>query len=362
ISTVPSQADLFRSIGENLGVGAKKGDVRLDAIIYYVQRTTNLDDLSSVWNALTEMGVANDVKKRWVKIYAQNLPGKEIPEELRERLEGGESERVKAGSGEIQPKPKRFIVVGGEIMGDPEGDYNFKEALQYVAQLRVASVKEGGSTLETIQALKDLGAFGKEGGGTLETIQTLKELGLVGKTGEGEPSLLDQVAKLTELGLLKKPGEEEGSSTIRALETQVRELTESLKKQEMDTVKSAVVTLANQLTDLRREIADGGRLEGRYALMDKAMATIDSQLTGLRSDTRPLLDTLARSGGPGPRQRSPEEQARIVKGLKGAVAHEREARALEDQLLFGVKPQPQEVAEVTPKPAPAPTVTGFSYE
>jgi len=27
-----------------------------------------------------EMGVANDVKKRWIKLYAQNLPGKEIPE------------------------------------------------------------------------------------------------------------------------------------------------------------------------------------------------------------------------------------------------------------------------------------------
>jgi hypothetical protein len=37
--TVPLQSDLFRSIGERLGVGAKKGEVRLDAIIYYVQRT-----------------------------------------------------------------------------------------------------------------------------------------------------------------------------------------------------------------------------------------------------------------------------------------------------------------------------------
>ena len=30
--TVPSQSDLFRSIGEKLGVGARKGDIRLDAI------------------------------------------------------------------------------------------------------------------------------------------------------------------------------------------------------------------------------------------------------------------------------------------------------------------------------------------
>ena len=90
VLTVPSQSDLFKSIGERLGVGTKKGDIRLEAITYYVQRTANLDNLSSVWNALTEMGVANDVKKRWIKIYAQSIPGKEIPEELKEKLETGQ--------------------------------------------------------------------------------------------------------------------------------------------------------------------------------------------------------------------------------------------------------------------------------
>jgi hypothetical protein len=36
---VPSQVDILRSIGESLGVGAKKGEVCLDVIIYYVQGT-----------------------------------------------------------------------------------------------------------------------------------------------------------------------------------------------------------------------------------------------------------------------------------------------------------------------------------
>ena len=45
--TIPLQSDLFRSIGERLGVGAKKGDIRLDAITYYVQRTADLDNLNS---------------------------------------------------------------------------------------------------------------------------------------------------------------------------------------------------------------------------------------------------------------------------------------------------------------------------
>ena len=38
---------MFWAIGEKLGVGAKKGDIRLDAITYYVQRTADLDNLSS---------------------------------------------------------------------------------------------------------------------------------------------------------------------------------------------------------------------------------------------------------------------------------------------------------------------------
>lgn len=124
--TIPSQADLFRGIGEKLGVGARKGDTRLEAIIYYVQRTADLDNLTGVWNALTEMGVANDVKKRWIKLYVQTLPSKEIPEELREKLEVAEPDKVRAEVDGIPPKPRRFSVVGGEIIGDPEGDYSFQ--------------------------------------------------------------------------------------------------------------------------------------------------------------------------------------------------------------------------------------------
>jgi hypothetical protein len=46
--TIPWQADLFRREGESLGVGTKKGDIRLDAIVRYVERLSDLDDLNSV--------------------------------------------------------------------------------------------------------------------------------------------------------------------------------------------------------------------------------------------------------------------------------------------------------------------------
>lgn len=93
IPTIPSQADLFRREGVSLGVGTRKGDIHLDAIVRYVERMANLDDLSDVWNRLTEMGVDNNIKKRWINLYAQSLPGKEIPSELKEKLETGQEPR-----------------------------------------------------------------------------------------------------------------------------------------------------------------------------------------------------------------------------------------------------------------------------
>lgn len=374
--TVPSQSDLFKGIGERLGVGARKGDVRLDAIIYYVQRTANLDNLSSVWNALTDMGVANDVKKRWIRLYAQNLPGKEIPEELKEKLEiGMEGEKVSPETklGEVPPKPKRFSVVGSEIVGDPEGDLNFKEALQYVAQQKgvppdqanplaamVEAMKLGpematatlsaliplmtpgapqqDTTLSQIlQTLRDIGAFGKEGGGILDTIKALKELGMVGKPGEGEPPFLDQIVKLGELGFLRKPGEGEGgaSEPVRALEAEVKELRDELRTKEIEGLKGSIGALANQLTELRNQMATQGTLEGRFAIMEKALSTGDSQLTGLRTDIKGALDMITQAGGPGPKAKSTEERTRLSKGLKDAVKLEQRAHELEEELLFG---------------------------
>jgi len=52
-TTVPSQSDLFRDIGERLRIGigrsGKQEGTPLDAIIYYAQRTADFDNLISVW-------------------------------------------------------------------------------------------------------------------------------------------------------------------------------------------------------------------------------------------------------------------------------------------------------------------------
>ena len=97
----------------------------------------------------------------------------------------------------------------------------------------------------------------------LPKLEDLPCRGVLKKSGEeGSTTQIEMLDKLNQLGLLKKPGEGgEGSQTIMALQDDIKELRESLQKQEMDTVKNAVVSLSNQMTELRKEIANGSKLE-----------------------------------------------------------------------------------------------------
>ncbi|MBA7606588.1 hypothetical protein ES703_13738 [subsurface metagenome] len=225
-------------------------------------------------------------------------------------------------------------------------------------RLKEAMGVKGGEDAEMamLDKLDKLGMLKKTegGGGTLEMLKVLGELGVIKKTGEeGRTSELDLIAKLNDLGLLQKPGEAEGTTsvTIHALETQVKELTDEMRKRELDSLKGLVGNLSSQVIDLREHISKESKLEGRYALMDKTITTIDGQLSGFRSDARPLLDSLAHGGGRAESKiRSPEEKAKIAKGLKVAVAQERRAHELEDELLFGKQ---EESAEATAEPAPS---------
>ena len=53
-----------------------------------------MEDLDSVWNALTEMGVVSDVKKRWIKLYSQTLSDKKISEDLSKKLESEPDQQI----------------------------------------------------------------------------------------------------------------------------------------------------------------------------------------------------------------------------------------------------------------------------
>ena len=199
-----------------------------------------------------------------------------------------------------------------------------------------------GGLLTTLDSLGLLKKSGEEGRSTqIDMLDKLNQLGLLKKTGEeGSTTQIEMLDKLNQLGLLKKPGEGgEGSQTIMALQDDIKELKDSLQKQEMDAVKNAVISISNQLSEMRKAIADGGKLEGRYALLDKTISAIENQLTGIRTDAKPLLSAIGQVGGKEPAQKSPEEKAKIARGLKQAVVLEEEARKLEDELLFSSRPQ-----------------------
>lgn len=243
-------------------------------------------------------------------------------------------------------KEPAFIVgEGGAWTLNPKSKIGFGEFA--VFQMYQDSLKKG----EPIDPVEELArreeasvrlkeAMGvKAGGGDTEMglLDKLEKLGMLRKGEGGEGAML---AQLSTLGLLKTSGEGEGSETMRALQTEVRELRESLHKQELDNVKGIVVSLSSQVSELRADMAKEGKLEGRYALMEKTISTIDTQLSGIRSDARPLLESFAHgSGRPEPKVRTPEEKTKIAKGLKDAVVQEKRAHELEDELLFG-KPPP----------------------
>jgi len=206
--------------------------------------------------------------------------------------------------------------------------------------------EEGSATqIEILDKLNQLGLLkktGEEGSATqIEILDKLNQLGLLKKTGEeGSATQIEMLDKLNQLGLLKKPGEgAEGSQTIMALQAEVKELRESLQKQEMDVLKNAVVSISNQVSEMRKDMATQSKLEGRYALLDKTIGAIENQLTGIRTDAKPLISAIGGAGGKETAPKSPEERAKIARGLKQAVAMEEEARKLEDELLFSGKPQ-----------------------
>lgn len=347
-TTVPSQSDLFRDIGERLHIGIGRGGklegTPLDAIIYYIERTADLDNLNSVWNALAEMGVASDVRKRWIKLYAQNLPGKEIPEELKEKLEGGlEADKVKVETGEVPPKPKRFSVVNNEIIGDPEGDLSFKEALQYVAQQKGASPAEAESLavalskqpLDTISALMPL--ISKEpppqdNAMVLALQQRIEQLA-------DDKHQAEMDAMRTEMRSGQRSPEAE--QQVQALGQQITDLRESLHDQQLARIQEQNQTLLAGLTGeinkLKEQIAagvQGKQAESKVGLLSKTLDVIAEEAKGARQDLKSMAPTFLNRDSP-LKTKTTSEKAGFSGGLDKGIEKARAASALEDELFFG---------------------------
>ncbi|MBA7586104.1 hypothetical protein ES708_28100 [subsurface metagenome] len=326
--TVPSQADLFKAEGQLIGFGSRKGDIKLDVVVNYVERVANLDDLESIWNALTEMRVANDIKKAWIRLYSQNLPGKEIPVELKAKLEmGTESEKVTEKGG--APRAKRFNVIDGQIIPDDESDYSFSQAIQK------AMVEKGASSN---QAAEMAATFAKMNTDTMNLLIPLLT------KGSGEDSVIKLI--LTQMGDLQKEirtasSQGQGSSEVQAISQQLSDLRDTLHNEQLARIQEQnqatskeLLTLIGNLQQQIKGVAEGKQAESKIGLMSKALDKGAEQLSGIRTDLKPLAQSFMERGA-APGEKTPSEKKGFGSGLDKGIERAHEATELENELFFG---------------------------
>jgi hypothetical protein len=351
-TTIPSQSDLFRREGELLGVGSKKGDIQLEAIIKYVERVANLDDLDSVWNALTEMGVADNVKKRWLKLYAQDLPKHTMTDELREKIESGqEDDKVKTETkpGEVSPKPKRFIVINDQIIGDPEGDYNFKEALQLVAQMRGAAPGQADSLATTIEAMKVgpematsllnvvIPLLNKPPDTTMTSVlqQQIQALQTQIVTLTEERHKAEMESLRSEIRGQKSP---ESNEQLQALNQRLDQLRDELHQKDIQMITAQNTAIQEQLTKqiarLEQQIAavgQGKTTDSKIGLLGDIVNKGFGEVSGLRSDVKSMIPTIL-SRGQTIKRRTEEEKTKFSDGLDKGIERAKATSEAEEKL------------------------------
>lgn len=367
---VPSQATIFKEIGERIGVSPtpKKGEgAALDAIIYYVERTADMNNLTQVWNSVTNMGVPAHIVKRWITLYAQTLENKTIPEELKEKLDIiAEKDKVISGEkGEVAPKPKRFSVVAEQIVGDPEGDYDFNQAYKIWArekqvpasqadplgialQAMVESSKEGPQT--AIAMLTALTPFltketPKHDDAPLLTLmqaqqqaaqnqmQILQQM-LMTATEEKHKAELESLRAEIRTG--QKPPETE---TLRdAFTKEINTLKEALHQQQLDNEKRERERMAEQfqtqITELKQLVtatSQGKSVDSKIGLLDKTLDKGAQELSGVRQDIKGFAQMIMSKGELPPR-RSPEEKRRFAEGVTKNIERAEDARKQAQEL------------------------------
>ncbi|KKN87025.1 hypothetical protein LCGC14_0262940 [marine sediment metagenome] len=328
--------------------GTKAKEVEEDADkIYTVDSDSGIIRLAKRDEKATTLDEAKELQKIIKKDLAEDR--KRVKQEA--EAETGEPSFVVGADGEWTLNPKGRIGFGEFAVFQMYQDSLKKgspiDPIEELARREEASVRlreamggRGGDTeMTTIDKLQKLGILKpSEGGNLTDVLNQLDTIGLLRKpSDEGRGTELNMLDKLSALGMLVKPGEGESvtSQTIHALEGELKELKEALQKQELDAVKTLVSNLSNQLTDLRTTMTNQGRLEGRYGLMEKAIGAVDSQISGFRTDAKPLIEMIASGGGPGAHKKSPEERSKLAKSVKEAVALESEARQLEEELMLG---------------------------
>ena len=357
-STIPSQADIFKSIGERLGFAKSVSDKRelsLGTVVDYVRSLADMDDLDSIERNLIEQNVPKDIRTRWLKLYAQSLPAKdvEMSPELKERLgfQGEEEKPARGGKRE----PQFYNVVDGRMYPDPDGERTFSQALQEMA------VEKGASATQAAELAASLAKT------PTEIITTLLPL----LTREPTPpppqdntmilalqSRIEQLAdgkhkaEMDSLRAEMKSGQRspESDQQAQAFTQQINDLKESLHNEQLVRIQeqnqNSINALVAEMTKLKEQIVagvQGKQAESKIGLMSETVKLAAEEIRGARQDAKAMVPAfLSRLNqgdlGAPVKKRSANEKAGFGTGLDKGIEKARAASSLEDELFFGNQP------------------------
>lgn len=270
---LPSDYDQFLEIGESIGVSGEF----LKSISDYVFRSDPYS-IETVHEALRGLHLRPDTIARWVQMWAGALR-KPVPSSIESQV---------AATAQARPAPKRFSVVGENVVADPEGELSFYQAL---------------ALLETKLA----------------------------KQSQPQPG----DSKIMELIVSRQ---DKSDSRIEAL-------LEKLSDQRFGVLQDAVVSLGKKFEDREGQ----HQVTDKIALLGKGMDHVVEGLNSVRTDFKPLLEGMALPGQGQRqlRQRSAKEKADFSEGLDRGIAREKKLQAMEDRLFLG-----GDRAEPRPVPKP----------
>lgn len=371
ILRIPTQADQFRAIGEAMGVGGKKGETSLTNVMYYLEKTADFKNLNSIWNGLTKMGIGDSIKMRWLEIYAKSVPGQKIPEDLKEKLESTPEDKLKISEDAPLPKPKRFSVLNGQVIGNPEGDFNFTEAQQEAARQKGASPEQATLLTSMITNMVEMGKAGPEL--AMQIFNSM--LGMLSNKGDGVDPATQLMLSMVQgqqttsqkqqetmqtmlLGMMeqKHSAEIEGikaliankpsnepSEALRMMNLTIESLKEQLHNQQLVTLQEQNRAMfqeikqdsQSQINLLKQELLSqrgNSAVDSKLSLMGKFVDAGVGELKGLRSDLKPIAESVVLRGIPLPKPRSEAEKRRFSEGVGRAIESQSKLQSLADEL------------------------------
>ena len=355
LMAIPSQADIFKSIGERLGFAKSVSDKRelsLGTVVDYVRSLADMDDLDSIERNLIEQNVPKDIRTRWLKLYAQSLPAKdvEMSPELKERLGLQEGEEKPARG--RKREPQFYNVVGGRMYPDPEGEHTFSHALQLMAIEKGASATQAAelaaslakTPTEIITTLLPLLTREPTPPPTQDNTMILALQARIEQLADGKHE-----AEMASLRAEMKSGQRspESDQQAKAFTQQINDLKESLHNEQLVRIQeqnqNSINALVVEMNKLKEQIVagvQGKQAESKIGLMSETVKLAAEEIRGARQDAKamvPAILTRLNQGAQGApvKKRSANEKAGFGTGLDKGIEKARAASSLEDELFFG---------------------------